>query len=205
MAGASKLRVGLVVTALLGATMVSGWLLIRPAKASSLSLVFQRYSTRWDSSVGEVAFLWITNASDQTYALPMTGGTNTALLDMPMVPGLYLSREPEGSYLILSEFSDQAPRQLPIASLGQCVVLDPHSALRLRVALPPDGRRRKVGVLCVEMPSGHRPFWTNHLGSTLLGVLPRSVAKTAMGREPELLRVWCAQELSLPAAHPANP
>jgi len=200
-----KLRAGIIVVTVLGAVTLAVLLITQRSQAPPLSLLFERYGTvttmdpyMLDLSVQDVAFLWITNASDKDYFVPMAGGTNTSLLDAP----IGFKQSPSGgSSMPMCEFRDQppadiTPRPVSFANLGLCVNVGPHSAVRLRVALPPEGRKRKVAVLCGEAPSGIRPFWTNSLGRTVLGVLPRSVARRAMWREPAVLRVWLDRELS---------
>ena len=168
-------------------------------QARSLSLVFERYSTGMDFFVGDVAFLWLTNSSDRTYCLPMTGGTNTFERDTPV--GEY-----SGSYMINCEFGDRGKPmpQVSIASWGQCLVLAPHSAVRVRVALPPEGQKRRVAVLCAELPHGPRLFWTHGIGLSILRTLPRSVGKKLLFSQPAVLRVWCDRELWYPDESPAK-
>ena len=204
MTRAHKLRAGIIVVTALGAVTVAVLLISHRSQAPPLSLLFERYGTvttmdpfMLDLSVQEVAFLWITNSSDKAYFVALAGGTNTSLLDAPIG---FKQSSSGGSYMPMCEFRDQppadiTPRPVSFANLGLCAYVGPHSAVRLRVALPPEGRKRKVAVLCGEPPPGIRPFWTNSLGRTVLGVLPRSVARRAMWREPAVLRVWCDREL----------
>lgn len=192
-----KVRI-LVATGLVVVIACGLWLARRPA-APALSLVFERYSTGADFLVHDVAFLWFTNASDRAYGLPMTGGTNTFERDTPLGRQL-------GSVLVNCEFSD-GPKPPPVtfASLGLCHVAAPHSAVRVRVPLPPPGRPRRVAVLCAEMPSGTpRVFWTKGIGLSLLRWLPRSMGRRLLFTPPEVLRVWCERELSNPGESPAE-
>jgi hypothetical protein len=186
---AHKLRAGTIaVTVLMGVT-VCVLLITHGSQAPPLSLAFERYGT--DLDFNAVAFLWLTNASDKPYALPMTGGTNTF---QPALVGYG-----NGSYQIRCEFSDQANPmpKVRLASLGPCHVLDAHSALRLRVELPGSGQKRRVAVLCFEQPSGSpRRFWTKGIGLTILRVLPRSVGRKLLFSQPAMLWVWCDRELS---------
>jgi len=173
-------------------------LLTHRSQVRSLSLIFERYSTKSDFSVQDVAFLWLTNSADRTYFLAMTGGTNTFMPDT--LTGLGRSKpQSSESYMVSSEFSDQKPIDVMdlVQQATQCLALAPHSAIRLRVALPLRGQKQRVAVLCLEPPTGTRPFWTNRLGGSILGVLPRSVGKKLMQRQPVVLRVWCDRELSL--------
>jgi len=191
--------------AVLGAVTVSVVLITHRSQAPPLSLLFERYGTVTTMDpfamhffVQDVAFLWITNSSAKTYYVAMAGGTNTSLPDAPI--GFQQSSS-GGSFMPMCEFRDQppagsVPSPVSFASLGLCVNVGPHSAVRLRVALPPEGQKRKVAVLCTEPPPGIRPFWTSSMGRTVLRVLPRSVARKAMWRQPAVLRVWCDRELS---------
>jgi hypothetical protein len=172
-------------------------LMTHRTQARSLSLVFERYgsTTDFDYSVQDVAFLWFTNSSDKSYCLPMMGSTNTFQRDTPL-------GYDSGSYLIKWEFGDQANPmpQVSFASLGLCHVVGPHSAVRLRVPLPPEGQKRRVAVLCVEEPSwSPRLFWTKGIGLSILRTLPRSVGMKLLFSQPAVLRVWCDRELSHPA------
>jgi hypothetical protein len=171
------------------------------SRGRSLSLVFERYSTRMDFFDQDMAFLWITNSSDRTYLLPMTGGTNTGQLDTPMGLGRY--KQPiSGSYMVNCEFSGEPTRPVNPMQWGQCLMLAPHSAFRVRVPLPPEGAKRKVAVLVCEPPSGPNRFWTNSIGLSILRTLPRSGAHKVLWRQPAVLRVWCDRELSQPAQGP---
>lgn len=168
------------------------------SQAHYLSLVFERYSTRMDFFVEDVAFLWLTNSSDRTYCLPMTGGTNTFLWDTAPGFGRY-KQQRNGSHEVSCEFSDKPARFVNPMQWGQCLSLAPHSAVRLRVALPPNGQKRRVAVLCAEKPSGSpRPFWTNGIGLSILRMLPRSVGMKLLFSQPAVQRVWCDRELSYP-------
>jgi hypothetical protein len=163
-------------------------------QARSLSLVFERYSTDADFYVQDVAFLRLTNSSERAYALPMAGGTNTFERDRPV-------GYDNGSYMFICEFNDEANPipQVSVASWGKCLGLAPHSVVRLRVALPPEGQKRRVAVLCAEMPSGSpRPFWTKGIGLSILRILPRSVGRKLLFSQPAVLRIWCDRELLPP-------
>ena len=163
--------------------------------ARSLSFAFEKYGSTTDAGFNaqDVAFLWLTNSSDKSYCLPMMGSTNTFQRDMPL-------GYDSGSYLIRWEFSDQANPmpQVSFASLGLCHVVGPHSAVRLRVPLPPEGQKRKVAVLFTELPQGPRRFWTKGIGLSIFRTLPRSVGRKLLFSQPAVLRVWCDRELSHP-------
>ena len=121
-----------------------------------------------DLLVQDVAFLWITNSSGKPYYVAMAGGTNTSLPDAPIG---FQQSSGGGSYMPMCEFRDQppagyAPPPVSFGSLGLCVNVGPHSALRLRVPLPPEGQKRKVAVLCIKPPAGRGPFWTSSVGRT---------------------------------------
>jgi hypothetical protein len=163
------------------------------SQAPSLSLVFDSYSTDLDFNVQDAAFFCLTNSSAIAYILPMTGGTNTFDRGSPL-------DHYRGSYMVMCEFSDP-PHPTPQASAtswGLCFVLAPHSAVRLRVALPPTGQQRRVAVLCAEQPSGPRQFWTKGIGLRVLRILPRSVGRKLLFSQPAVLRVWCDREFSHP-------
>src|SRR5262245_48921866 len=197
MTRAYKVRASIIAVTVLVVVTACGLLITHRFEGCSLSLVFERYSTKSDLLAQDVAFLWLTNSSDRTYYLAMTGGTNTLMPDT--LPGLggYKQQHHE-SYMVSCEFSDQTPsdsRDL-IQQASKCLALAPHSAVRLRVALPSKGQKRRVAVLCLEPPPGTRPLWTNGIGLSLLRRLPRSVAKRVMQRQPTVLRVWCDRELS---------
>jgi hypothetical protein len=67
------------------------------SQARSLSLVFERYGSAmdFDYSVQDVAFLWFTNLSGQSYCLPMMGGTVRLklLFSQPAVLRVWSDRE----------------------------------------------------------------------------------------------------------------
>ena len=194
MTRAHKVRAGTIVVTVLGAVTVAVLLITHRSQAPPLSLLFERYGTvttmdplTLDLFVQDVAFLWITNSSDKAYYVAMAGGTNTSLPDAPIG---FKQSSSGGSYMPMCEFRDQPPAgstppPVSFASLGLCVNVGPHSAVRLRVALPPEGQKRKVAVLCTEPPPSIRPFWTSSMGRTVIGVLPRSVARKAMWRRPQ--------------------
>jgi len=169
-------------------------LLARRPQACPLSLFFENYGRTMDMDfkAQDVAFFWITNSSDKIYGLPMTGGTNTFRWDTPF-------GHDSGSYLIRCEFSDPANPmpQVSFASLGLCYALAPHSAVRIRVPLPPKAQAGSVAVLCAEMPSGSpRRFWTKGIGLWILRALPRSVGKKLLFSEPAVQRICCDLQLS---------
>ena len=190
---------------MLGAVIIFVLLKTGRSQPPPLSLLFERYGTVTTIDpltmyffAQDVAFLWITNSSDKTYCVAMAGGTNSSLPDAPIG---FKQSSSGGSYMPMCEFRDQPPAgstppPVSFASLGLCVNVGPHSAVRLRVALPPEGQKRKLAVLCTEPPPGVGPFWTNRVGRTVIRVLPRAIALRAMLREPAKLRVWCDRELS---------
>ena len=51
------------------------------SQVSQVSLTFQRYSDFVDPYVRDVAFLWLTNASNESFLLTMTGNSNTMVAD----------------------------------------------------------------------------------------------------------------------------
>jgi hypothetical protein len=206
MTKASHWRVGIIVATVLVAVTVSVLLIGQHPKALPLSLVFERYSTRMEVYLEDVAFLWLTNASDKTYYLAMTGNTNTRQLDT--VPGLghYKATNIQSeSVMVDCAFSDRTPtgttnwaQRVSFTNASHCLTLASHSAVRLRVPLPPQGQRRKVAVLCVELPTGPSRFWLSSFGARILRLLPRSVGRRVL--QPKftvtVLKVWCDRELS---------
>jgi hypothetical protein len=206
-----RVRAGIIAVTVLLIAAAYVLLTTRPIQARSLSLAFERYSTDSDLYVQDVAFLWLTNSSDRTYYLG-TGGANTLLPDTLIAFGRY-ERQNSQSYMVNCEFSDQtntmqqrhsfrADRRgiswVSFASWGQSVELAPNSAVRLRVALPPKGQKRRVAVLCAELPAGPARFWTNSIGLSILRTLPRPIARKVLRSELTVLRVWCDRELSHP-------
>lgn len=193
---AQGITAGIIAAGVLVGATTCALLTTHPSQARCLLLVFEKYGTSSDLgfNVQDVAFLWFTNSSDKSYVLPMMGSTNTFQRDTPF-------SSDSGSYLVRWESGDQANLipQLSLASLGLCHVVGPHSAVRLRVPLPPEGQKRRVAVLCAEQPSGSpRPFWTKGIGLSILRTLPRSVRKRLLFSQPAVLRVWCDRELSHP-------
>jgi hypothetical protein len=202
-----RMRVGLVVLGFLGAVTVCLLLITKRPPACPLALLFERYGTftTLDSGVNDVAYLSLTNSSDTTYCFALDG-TNTFTSDGPPGFNIYKLQHPspaEMSYRAKYEFRDKTPTGIPtgkqrvsFASLGECMGIAPHASVRLRVALPPEGQKRKLAALCVALPvPTTRPFWSSSLGGTILRLLPRSLAQQAMHREPPVLRVWCDHEL----------
>jgi hypothetical protein len=192
--GAQKVKAGIIAAAVLVGVIAGVLLMTHRSQTRFLSLVFERYSSDLDFYVHDVAFLWLTNSSDRTYVLPMAGGKDT--FERDTVAGNY-----SGSYMFICVFSDQANPmpQDSFAGWSKCLPLAPHSAVRLRVALPPEGQKRRVAVLCAETPSGRpRMFWTKGIGLSILRMLPRSVGRKLLFSQPAVLRIWCDREL-LPA------
>jgi len=146
-----------------------------------VSLTFQRYSDL-DPYVGDVVFLNLTNASNQTYLLCMTGNTNTWVSDTSF-------GHSKRSCMVNCEFSDQTPDgwtnwvqpASPVRGSNAYTSLAPHSGMVVRVPLPPKGQQRKVAVLYEPAPAGWRPspFW-----------------RRISGRQPLLLRAWCDRALT---------
>jgi hypothetical protein len=155
-----------------------------------------------DFYIPDVAFLWLTNASEKTYYLAMTGNTNTRQLDTPFVVGGFKANSSE-SVMVDCYFSDRTPtgtsnwaQRVSFTNASMCLGLAPHSAVRLRVALPLEGQKRKVAVLCTEPPAGPPRFWTSNIGLSILRMLPRSVGRKIFQPKFPVLRVWCDRELS---------
>lgn len=198
----TKLRAAVIVSSLSMAAALCLVFTGRPARNDRLSLTFQRYSDLLDPYVDEAAFLWLTNASNKSYLLSMTGGTNTLVMDASF--GRF-----RRSWMVNCEFSDQTPTgwtnwtQQPSRSRGGKAYLSlaPNSGILVRVPLPANGRHRKAAVLC-EAPATilTSPFWTSHVGVRVFCMLPQQLKNKVLGFDPVLLRVWCDRELSYPAA-----
>ena len=196
MTRALRIKAGIIATGVFAGATACVLLMTHQSQARSLSLVFEKYGSTTDVGLNAqgVAFLWFTNSSNKSYCLPMMGSTNTFQRDTPL-------GYDSGSYLIRWEFGDQANPmpQVSFASLGLCLVVAPHSAVRIRVPLPPKGEQRRVALLCAETPSGSpRRFWTNGIGLSILRTMPRSVRMKLLFSQPAVLRVWCNRELSHP-------
>ena len=200
------------VTTVLVAVTVSALRISQQPKALPLSLVFERYSTRMEVYLEDVAFLRLTNASDKTYCLAMTGNTNTRQLDTAPSLGDYKATNiPSESVMVDCAFSDRTPtgtsnwaQRVSFTNASQGLTLASHSAVRLRVPLPPEGQKRKVAVLCAELPTGPSRFWFSSLGTTILRLLPRSVGRRMLQPKFPVLRVWCDRELSHSDDRPAK-
>jgi hypothetical protein len=102
-------------------------------------------------------------------------------------------------------FSDRTPtgitnwtQRVSFTNASKCVGVAPHSTLRVRVPLPPEGQKRKVAVLCAELPTGPPRFWLSKFGLTVLRALPRGVQRKVLGPKLTVLKVWCDRELSRP-------
>lgn len=181
--------------------VATGLLMINRSPPPPLSLVFERYSTRRDFFVQDVTFLQLSNSSDKTYYLPMVGGTNTLLPDAPLSIARHKEhRQIRESYLVTFVDNKNAKVWGPVATWGRCAVLPPRSTIRIRVPLPPAGERRKVAVVCAEMPKGPREFWTKGVGLTILRIVPRSWGRRLLWSDPKVQQVWCDRELSHPDA-----
>ena len=203
MTKASKLSVGIIVMTVLVAVTLSALVRERP-KALLMSVVFERYSTKMDFYVEDVAFLWLTNASDKTYYLAMTGNKDTRQLDTPIGFGRYKATN-SGSESVMVDcyFSDQTAtgttnwaQRVSFTNASKCLVLAPRSTVRLRVPLPPEVQKRKVAVLCAELPASPSGFWVSSFGLSMLRMLPRSVGRRVLQPQFTVLRVWCDRELS---------
>src|SRR6185369_15011576 len=103
---ARRIGTGIIALTMLVAVAAGVLWIAQRSHPRSVSLVFERYSTRTDFFVQDVSFLWITNSGDKTYLLPMTGGTNTGQMDTMVGLGGY--KQPiSGSYSVLCEFSGE--------------------------------------------------------------------------------------------------
>ena len=192
-----------------------------PKAVSGLSVVFLRYSDEFDSQVSNVAFLFLTNASNKSYGVTMPGATNSHMVDT-------VFGRSTASYLVNCEFFDQTangsnhwaqkfsalmplepftpvnvtgPRPhlsaVTVPALATAfAVVRPHSGLTIRVPTLPTGQSRKVAVLCEEIPE-LKPalFWSSRAGLFLQRKLPISLVSKFYTGGP-VLKVWCDRELS---------
>src|SRR4051812_10400818 len=112
-----KVMVLVVILGLIATTFVIIVFTGSRAHDAQISLTFQRYSDILDARAGDVAFLWLTNASTNAYRLSMTGNRYTLVSDTGF--GRYMQ-----SWMVNCEFSDQTTSgwtnwtQLPSASRG---------------------------------------------------------------------------------------
>jgi hypothetical protein len=167
-----------------------------PTSNPRISLVFQKYS----SLDGDVAFLWLTNASSRSYRLFMTGGNKSLLLDNTEWGNL------KQSWMLNCEFHDETQTgwtnwmQMPSPVRGgnSYLQLGPTSGLMVRVPLPPDVHRRKVAVL-YETVENVPAFWGTAVGIRVFRMLPQSLRNHLVSPKPVLERVWCNRDLAYPA------
>jgi hypothetical protein len=172
-------------------------------------LVFDRY----DNSDGwladdQVAFLWLTNASNKSYFLTRTGETNSLVMKT-----LFL--DAKKSYLVSCEFIDESPsgstnwiHQPPAtASPGNraypVVILGPYSGISIRVPPPSGDQRRKVAVFCqVYDPSASSASQGGLL--TSLVWRGRGLVNKLISPGSPVLKVWCKQDLVPPQPQNAS-
>jgi len=164
-----------------------------------VSLTFQSDSDLY-AYVGDLAFLYLTNASKRSCTLFMTGNTNTLVLDTSF--GHY-----KQSLMVNCEFSDQTPhgwtnwiqQPSPFFKSNAYASLAPHSGLVVRVPLPPRGQYRKVAVLYRPDAAPWQQWLCGPRGQSvaifLVRMLPRSAWSKLFGPQP-LLRVWCDRALT---------
>jgi hypothetical protein len=126
MTRAYKVRAGIIAVAVLVVVTAGVLLLTQRRQAPPLSLVFERYSTKMDFFVEDVAFLWLTNLSDKPYGLPMTGGTNTQLQDSPIGLG---SLPPADQWELFDKLCVQRRADSPCGSDAVGPVPEPCAAL----------------------------------------------------------------------------
>jgi hypothetical protein len=199
----TKLKVAIIIAAL--GLIAAACLVFTGSRAHDhqVSLTFQSYSDL-DSYVGDVAFLWLTNSSNKSYLLSMTGNSNTLVLDTSF--GRF-----KQSWLVNCEFDDQTPSgwtnwtQQPSLSRGSnsYLSLGPREGIVVRVPLQANGQHRKAAVLC-EVPTTTSPFWVSGVGFRFFRMLPQPLKNRVLHPKWALLRVWCDRELSYPGATSAN-
>jgi hypothetical protein len=168
-------------------------------RSDPVALTFQRYSDL-DPDVGDVAFLCLTNASNRSCTLFMTGKTNTLVIDT-------LFGRFRRSLMVNCEFRDQTPngwtnwiqQPSPFFASNAYASLAPRSGIVVRVPLPPSGQNRKVAVLYRPDPAPWQLWLFSPRGQSvnhiLRRVLPRSTWLRLFRQQP-LLRAWCDRALT---------
>jgi len=192
----TKLRVAIIVVTLSVITTMCV-LITGGKKPNDVSLIFQRYSDLDPYAFGDVAFLCLTNASNKSFLLTMTGNSNTHVWYSQF------GRTKE-SWMVNCEFSDHTQHgwtnwiQLPSPARGSnsYVRLGPRSGIIVRVPLLANGQHRKAAVL-YEVPVTASSFWLSPAGFRILRMLPQSLRIRML--KPQLLKVWCDRELSFPS------
>jgi hypothetical protein len=186
------------------ALTAAAWMILGHARQGHdpVSLTFERYSGV-EPYVGNVAFLRLTNTSNKTYLLAMTGNTNTFVFYN------WFGRITE-SYMVNCEFSDQTPTvrtnwsQRPSADTrnNAYIELAPHSAIVIRVPVPPEGQRRRVKVLYQPALADCRlsKFWFSPFGLFTTRVLVRTLPSSELSKLMNPRAVWlkarCGTELT---------
>jgi len=204
----SKLKLGIPLLAIIASGAV--FLVARHGGADSqaLSLTFQRYSDLDPYVYEDVGFFWLTNASDKTFLLYMTGGSNTMVLDTVLDMLVVANkRKPKMSFMVNCAFSDQTAQgwsnwvQEPLPSRGRNALLQlaPPSGMVIRAPLPTNGQKRKVAAIC-EAPVPAWRVWllTNGTAQPLVRMLPRWARHKFYEYKPTIIEVWCDQQLSHP-------
>ena len=200
-----KLRLTIVFAILAVTAAVCFGLRKQRLQPQALSLIFQRYSN-FDAYMadGEIAFLWLTNASKKSYLLTMTGNTNTLVLDSTF-NGLGQFKQ---SWMVNCEFSDVTPygrtswTQMPSPFMRSNAYLSlaPHSGMTVRVPVPPSDQHRRVAVLCqMQEPFNPGPSWASKPGFLArLYWRQRVLLDKLASPKSHVLRVWCDRDLSRP-------
>ncbi len=187
---------------LIAAAVIAWFVLIKPRQAgANLSLSFLRYS-HWDLYIpnGEMAFLLLTNASATPYLLHMTGNKDTHIVDN------VLGRWKE-SWEVDCEFHDtalmgrtntiQTPPRDTARNLN--VTVWPHSAVTIRVPVPPTGQKRRVAALCDAVPGPPSiPAWASKPGLISMLYWRLQLLRLTLSPNPEPVRVWCEREIIRP-------
>ena len=191
-------RTALVVLAT-AAIIGAGILFLPPPKesigASSLSLSLVRRGTEFGYRP-ELVFLRLTNQSDSTFLVSMTGDTNTFEGSMIsesscMLNGAIGEQRVDGTWTNLI--------QLPAAVRGNraYVSVAPFSGMLVRMLLPVDGRVRRVGVVCEKLspPGKLDKFFGTSIGRATMKLLPISVLRKLSAPPPPTI-IWCVNEIS---------
>jgi len=173
------------------------WAIFGNARRSSEPLTLTASKdTNFSTYFEGTAVLVLTNNTTNYYGMCMPGGTKTEK-EQPGLPG-----RSRLTKMVACAFSDQTPRGwsnwTDLPSDGNTypgVILMSRQSMLLRVPLPADGRKRKVAVICEEVPA-ILPLFRTAAGARFFNMLPARV-RNWLGRA-KARKVWCDTELSLP-------
>jgi hypothetical protein len=171
-------------------------------KHEPLTLILSK-DTNYSPYFEGTAVLVLTNNSTNYYGMCMPRGTNTDKHQ----PGL-LGRH-RGTVMVACAFSDQTPHGwsnwTDLPSTGNNypgVILMSRQSMLLRVPLPAYGGKRKVAVICEQVPA-ILPLFRSAAGARFFNMLPMRVRNWLGRSKPR--KVWCDTELSLPPEFQSAP